>query len=160
MKKSIPIRLAQKKDFKNFVYLNSLVQKLHSTALGNRFKNPVDVDFSKEDFEKILDNDSESIFFAMSDELPVGYIFWEIKTKIDNYSKLRKVLYVNHISIDLNYKNKGVGSVLIEHAKSEAKKLKLDAVELDVWSFNKEAYSFFAKKGFKPFNIKMEFDIK
>lgn len=49
----------------------------------------------------------------------------------------------------------GVGTQLMQAAEAFAQERGVKKISLDYWTFNEPAAQFFAKNGYKPYNIKM-----
>lgn len=155
----LKMRKANVDDFANFMKLNAEVQSIHAKNRPDKFKDPKDVTVTYDDFNNIVTSDSKFLIFAILNDSVVGYVLMELKDCEGPFTKGKKVLYIDHISVLSRAKGKGLGKALIEEAKTLAKSLGIKTLELDVWSFNNEACSFFEKCGFKPYNVKMELDI-
>lgn len=70
--------------------------------------------------------------------------------------KKRRILFIDDIAVTKNYRNKKIGTKLYLTVKEKAIKDNLDSIELNVWSFNKDAIAFYQKLGLREKNIKME----
>ncbi len=89
-------------------------------------------------------------------------IFKENFNKLDNYimkinnrrvgfyqlSIFENKMYVNEIQISPKYQGKGIGSKILNNIENEAKKIKLNSLELQVFKENK-AKNLYEKFGFK-----------
>lgn len=83
------------------------------------------------------------------DEAVVGFLhygFQEIKES-DNLNR-RSLLVVYDLIVAEEYRQKGVGSLLLEEAEDVAKKEGCDSIEVPVFSFNTGALSFYERRGY------------
>ena len=65
------------------------------------------------------------------------------------------MLDVNHLSIRADQRRNGMGAALLDFVLKRAQELDVHRVELDVWSLNQNAQSFFTKSGLETYNEKM-----
>lgn len=70
-----------------------------------------------------------------------------------------KVIWIDEIYIDENYRKKGIGRFLIEEVKRRAKQINCNQIELNCWEFNENAMEFYKKIGFKTQRRIMELKI-
>lgn len=151
------IRKATIQDVKILALLNKEVQNLHHKLLPDIFKPHAQSETEKE-FRKLLKNKVITAFISF-DELNEanGYVLFEKKLhKNTAFCYAYESLYVQHIAVAKNSQKKGVGKELINEVILKAKSLKIDQIELDVWSLNTQAKKFFVAQGFKLFNEKMQ----
>ena len=61
--------------------------------------------------------------------------------------------------MDLDHRQKGIGGLLLDSAKQWARDHGLTFMQVNVWSKNQLAKTFYAKKGFKPITEKFEINL-
>jgi len=61
--------------------------------------------------------------------------------------------WVDHIVVDPDYKNKGIGKFLMGEASDYFRKRLLNEMNLEVWSANKSAVKFYKKFGFEEESV-------
>lgn len=157
------IKKASKKDMGILNALNKEVQDLHHAIFPKKFKPHSIADMS-EIFKKFLEDKNSTILIAYSETSetnePMGYIMYEDRRyKETGFTFAYRSLYIHHISVNKEFQGKGLGKKLIQVVIDKAKELKIDCVELDVWTQNKSAKEFFKNLGFKAFNEKMLLDL-
>lgn len=87
----------------------------------------------------------------------VGLIFTSIKYNSgDDLVKLRKIAFIEYIVVRKNYQRMGIGTKLYNKLCSEVKRENVDAIELCVWGFNKEAIKFYESLGMNIKNMRFE----
>ena len=59
---------------------------------------------------------------------------------------------IQRIYVLSNFKGKRIGSLLMEKAEEEAKKMNIKRIWLGVWKHNDAALGFYYKKGYKRFS--------
>ena len=64
-------------------------------------------------------------------------------------------LYIDMLWIDTVLRGKGWGTQLMQAVDALAQERGVKKISLDYWTFNEPAAQFFAKNGYKPYNIKI-----
>lgn len=152
------IRRAELKDSDKIISLLYQVQKVHSDARPDIFRQGAKKYTSEELHEIIADVSNRPIFVATDDSDKVlGYAFCiieEIKDSV-NLSD-RKSLYIDDLCIDETLRGKHIGSALYEYVLNFAKSENCHHITLNVWSLNENAMKFYEKCGLSPLKITME----
>ena len=63
------------------------------------------------------------------------------------FIKKRKVIFIDSIVVNQNYQKMGIGRRMMEYLENIAKKKKFESIELNVYSFNKDAQKFYKSLG-------------
>ena len=144
------IREAKKEDLNNNL-LSLYVQgfRFHYNGRPDVFSNKTDEQL-KDSLLKELD---ELNFLVLEDTVIKGYIAYHIKNKHD------KILWIDQLVIDEKYRGKGYGKELIDKLKEIAKDEKCKRIELDCWSFNKNAIDMYKHIGFDEQRVMLEINI-
>lgn len=123
----------------------------HQNGRPDRFK-----DLSNDVLKKeLIDNfDSISIIVALNDEKVVGYLKYNVAEK-----SVRK-LFIEQFAIIKDFRGKEIGKILMQEVKNIAIKNNCDRIELDCWTFNKDAISMYEHMGFTKQRIRFEFPLK
>ncbi len=151
------IRRACEKDKPEIHELLKQVHKIHSEGRPDYFKSG-GIKYTGAELSIVLSDNSRPIFvFVDSDNKIRGYMFC-IEDYIEDCSSLysRHTLYIDDLCVDSNFRGQGIGTKLYNHALDFARRNGCKAVTLRVWSFNKEAMSFYEKHGMKPMHTTME----
>lgn len=95
-------------------------------------------------FENIYMNDNNILLIAKEDNI-CGYIFVkEIDSEIDNI----KVMLIDGLYVETEYRNKGIASSLIEVALEKCKEKNVTAVKIKVMTSNTSAVKLYEKYNF------------
>ncbi len=141
----------------DLLMLNSFVQDIHAEQHPEQFK-PID-QVQKEAgyfFEKIIKTENQTIFAAYIDNNAVGYIWFSMDEVPENPFKYgRKQIYIHQLVVHDQYRQRCVGTSLVQKVEGIATLNNIEHLELDSWAFNTGAHTFFEKHGFQAFNIKM-----
>ncbi len=149
---------ATKKDYKE---VNSLLVKLHNFHAENCPETFIktDIFFEKRFYNKRLKN-GYIYFLAKEDEKIVGII--GINTCSNDFIK---ILSVNSLYVEKEYRNKGIATKLFNKVKKYFNEncndsTWCDCLSLNVSSFNKTAISFYENLGFKFQSHNMDLKLK
>lgn len=136
--------------------LNLIVQGMHAQTHPDYFKADVACAAIVEEFETLLADPNQDIFIALNSGRVIGYVwcfYHERAEKILTHAS--NTIYVNHICVDPEFANQGVGTQLMQAVETLAQARGVKKISLDFWTFNESAARFFAKNGYEPYNIKM-----
>ena len=155
------IRRAELKDMERVIELLSEVLEIHVRIRPDIFRSGT-TKYSKEQFMKMIKDDNNPIYVATNDNDDVlGYMFCEIlEPKFSSTMKPNKTLYIDDLCVDEKYRHQGIGQVLFEFAKKEAKRLGCYEVALYLWEGNDTAKKFYEKMGMKVKATTMEYIVK
>ena len=114
------------------------------------------LNLSNEELKEELTNqfDETNIIIISDEEKIVGFISYKIKQK-----NKKKLLYVKELVIKESYRNKGLASKLMNEMNLIAKKEKCSRIELNCWSFNKNALEMYEHLGYKKQRVIYELEI-
>lgn len=149
--KEMKIREAVQDDFDAFFELNKEVQDVHRNKFPETFKE-LDVVEVKSCYSKILQSNTDFLFFAYDEKEILGYILLKCITIPENpYMFERKRFEIDQLCVTQKKRKKGIGKTLIEYAISLAKQKGIAHIELCVWSENTVAKTTFEKLGFNTY---------
>lgn len=128
--------------------LNEEVQQLHVRLHPEVFK-PYDKSSIAPALEKMMANPDCYAFVASLGEIPVGYLVMMVKRIPESaFTFARESLYIDQIGVLNDHRKTGVGSSLLEKAEQFAKELGISRIELDHWTMNTVAATYFRSKGY------------
>jgi len=147
---------ADRGNISDIVFLNSFVQKIHVENHPDIFK-PVgnDADLIKF-FDSVLSKEANCILIAYIEGTPVGYLWAAFEIKPDTSLTFeRRQVYIHHIAVHENYRQKKIGSALFKEIQTIARNEGFHYFATDTWDFNIPAQSFFNQLGFETYNLRM-----
>lgn len=97
-------------------------------------------------YENIIDNDSSCILIARYQNDVVGYLYGSLFDQGDSYLKLTSV--IDALYIENEFRNKGIGSALIETFKNWSLSKGVEIIEIKVLNNNNSAINTYKKSGF------------
>ena len=111
----------------------------------------LDESFTIEKLTEELNNKNSQFFFALVDNIPVGFLKVNIG---DAQTELKEAdgMELQRIYVLQDYHGKSVGQALFEKAKSLAIEGGYPYLWLGVWEENHRALNFYRKNGFVPFD--------
>jgi ribosomal protein S18 acetylase RimI-like enzyme len=105
---------------------------------------------SAEQLQDELRNEHSAFYFATCGNSDIGYLKVNInKTDKENSGELS--LEIERLYVVKEFYGKGVGPLLMEHAKNIAKQKGITSIWLGVWEKNAQAIHFYKKQGFIEF---------
>ena len=149
------IRKVADRDYNNVKKLVLQVHKLHVENRPDIYldNEPIPLEY----FNKIVTNDNLNMFVYEEDNKILGLLEMSIKNNNANsIAQERKIIFIEDIVVDKDNRKKGIGKKLYQYVLETAKKENVDAIELNVWSFNEGAIKFYDSLGMTVKNIKME----
>lgn len=142
--------------------VKNLVYQVHELHLENRpdiynDANPCPMGY----YERVI-SDSESIKYAyVFDDKILGIVMGEKQeSKSLPILKSRVIYFIDDIVVDKNSRHEGIGRKLYNYVLEKGKSNGADAIELNVWAFNKNAIEFYKSLGMQEKNIKYEQKLK
>ena len=155
MNENVDVRKVNINDFSSVKKLMQSVQDLHHNNRSEIHKDSKI--FDKEEFSQNINN----IIVAEINNLVVGVVKYLIKEKLENsYTNYRKVLFIDALVVDQNYRKKGIGKILMLEMDKIAKYNNCSSVELNVWAFNENAIKFYEGMGMSVKTMILEKSIK
>lgn len=147
------------KDSALLAALNEEVQNLHYKLYPEIFKS-----YDRKDIEDFFKNEMSRpnalAFVAYIDENAVGYVLILLKHFEENpFQHARKFLQIDHFLVLSDYRNRGVGKLLLEKTITVAREAGIRRIQLNHWTKNKEARAFFGNNSFIYSNENMYRDI-
>ncbi|MEI6054365.1 MAG: GNAT family N-acetyltransferase [Candidatus Saccharibacteria bacterium] len=149
------IRNINSEDYESVREIITQVHNLHFDNRPDLYKK--DNPFNKEYFES-LSSDNNSILLAAEDGGSIiGICIATVKEVTDSpVHKERRYICIEDICVDEKHRRLGIGKRLYDEIVNIAKRLKADGIELTVFSFNKDAMSFYERLGLEIKNIRYE----
>ncbi|MBQ7875048.1 MAG: GNAT family N-acetyltransferase [Oscillospiraceae bacterium] len=149
----IIIRFAEKDDYENVEKIMKQVQNLHINWRPDIYKECETV----LPFELFLaEIEKGTIVVAEADGKIAGVLSF-MQRRIESVTHVtRKVVFIDSIAVDENFRGRGIGTKLLDFAKDIAQKMNCDGVELQVNAKNSAAMEFYKKFGFTEKSVNLE----
>lgn len=136
------------KDFNPAVHnVDMLVNIIHYNFLY--LNHDPNLQHTKEEIKRLLTDKNCIGFLVFDGKKLVAYMFGELKFLNDG----RNVYYISYVYVIQSYRNRKIGSYLMNLAIQKMKQRNIRYIVLTVDIQDKKAYDFYMKKGFMPDNI-------
>jgi ribosomal protein S18 acetylase RimI-like enzyme len=130
--------------------VDHLMQQLHKVHVDGRpdLFTPLEHPYSKEEFEKLVDDDKAISIAAEENHMVIGICFVSIRDKSGMVSM--KTAYMDDLVVAKEYQHRGIARALFVEAEKQAKELGAVRMDLMVWSFNESARKLYETLGMTP----------
>jgi ribosomal protein S18 acetylase RimI-like enzyme len=108
--------------------------------------------------ERVLNKKNSFLFVAKDKVNLVGYIFGWIEKRSKNYWKTNKYGYICDLFVKEEFRNRGIGKLLLRKAEDWFKDKGISKIFLDVY-FDNPAKEFYRRQGYYIIDSKMVKDI-
>lgn len=109
--------------------------------------------------EYILRNPQSFGLVAVENSQVVGILLAGRLTREGEIYKNRTYLKVHDLAVHQNFKKRGIGRKLLEYLKKTAQEMKIPQIDLEVFSFNCNAYKFYQKLKFREVSRIMSLNV-
>jgi GNAT superfamily N-acetyltransferase len=140
---------ASNDDLNAIAEMNEKLHEIHYKNYPDHFKpfNKIEV---INWFKIGIGNPKGKLLIAKDGNIYLGYVFAMIHERKENpFCIARRYIEVDHIYVDENYRNNGIGKRLLNEIIRFAKQKNVNEIELTTWNFNKTAINSFENYGFK-----------
>jgi len=103
--------------------------------------------YSKEDFEKLVDNEEVISIAAEEQGVILGICFVSMRNKSGMVTM--RTAYMDDLVVDEKFQRRGIAKKLFVEAEKRAKALGAERLDLMVWSFNESAKNLYESLGMK-----------
>lgn len=153
------IRRATIDDADDIISLLSTVTKLHANNRGDIIRDSA-LHYSESEIHDFFIENGPISAFVSTDETDkiTGVLLYRIgSTSNHNVFLDSKKMWIDEICIGEPYRKQGYGKMLLDYAKEIAESNNCSRIELNVWTFNKNAYNFYVSQGMKEQRSIMEY---
>ena len=149
------IRRAIPSDIPALVGLNRIVHAMHVAAIPGKFRPDPPDSVVADAFTAAIEAPS-SYWLLAEDERPAGFVSAEFRERAETwYMNAHRVCYIGGLVVLPDRRRRGIARALLAKLKAEASSRGVTQIELDVWTFNREARQAFASLGFHPMMERM-----
>lgn len=129
----------------------------HHSALPHIFKPTQEIARPDSYIENIIEKSDACFLVARSQNELVGFVNVEVRKTQHPLINVFEYGHISDIVIASEWKRQGIGKQLIKEAHKWLRKNQMTEVTLTVFSFNKEAISFYESIGYCDRNITMAY---
>ena len=153
---SIVIRRARPGDHLLIRELQQEIAALHYEGRPDLFQKEGRF-YSEEEFARLLADPEEFIWIAEEDGSVVGYAFALVQRARKNATfRDFNRFYIDDVCVSSACQRQGIGRMLMDECKRQARLSHCHTIDLGVWSFNQNAIAFYESCGLKEREKRME----
>lgn len=141
------------------VDLRIKLNDIHVDSLKDVFKDNIMNETRLDTIYAINDTNRDVVIMENNDVVMAYALINYEKTKETFDKKAKEIYYIQEIMISNAFQNQGLGKKMIEYLKKDAYKKGFKLIELDVWSFNQKAISFYKNVGFREQQLIMNLEL-
>lgn len=160
MLKNIQIRNMILQDYEKIL---EMLNDLHVEHVSHRpdIYLPSQEAISHKEFSEIVCSSEYIARVAVSEQEIVGFAVGKVKmTPEDPLIKSHKTVYIDEIYVLPAFRKNKVGKELLSCLEAVADEINADRIDLNVWSFNKDAINFYEKVGMSIQRVVFEKKLK
>lgn len=131
----VKLRIAEKKDF-------SEINRLFILMLQSIYNNKDVKGYGENDLDYYFEGSENRIYLAEIGGNVAAFLSVELHREEENF------IYYDDFSVEENYRNKGIGSLLMKEAENYAECKGINKIVLHAEKSNKKAIGFYEKRGF------------
>lgn len=121
--------------------------------LNKMYKNKIKYEIFSKIYETKLNNKNSYYIVAIKDNKIVAVLIMEIVIQLH---REKKTSFIDDLIVDEEYRNNGIGKLLLQDAISYAKKQGCEVTELTCYLENENAHRFYERNGFEKHSIKFK----
>lgn len=150
MSNGIFIRRAIPSDADQISALTQTIQAAHMAALPNIFKPANEHTFATNVVRELIAQPETVLLVAARGDVLVGHAYAEVQHIAESSIKFASSrLNIHQLVVAETWQRQGIGGRLIAALRHVAEEQNIQAVILDVWSFNTSAHEFYERNGFR-----------
>lgn len=149
MNENVEILIATLDDACDISLLSWQVGKMHDEAMPKYFK-PTSQNEHNQIICGMFKDEQIKIFKAVYQGVLCGFLCLLVPSRIRKGFVHARSGVVLNMGVDEHYRQKGIGTELLKNAEVYLQEQGINALELDVFMFNKNAQKLYEKMGFHP----------
>lgn len=110
---------------------------------------------SEDHYKEIIRNNNMIVY--IEEGMILAYMAFEDKIVMNPLMRKQRILFINSLSVDDNYKHRGISKSLMSWLKQYARDNKYEKIELQVNDRNEIAKQLYLAQGFTNKSINMEY---
>ena len=148
------IRAAIKEDIPRLIDLLTQIRMVHAELRPDLFDKDV-TKYNDKELNKMINDNNCPIYVAVIDNIVVGYAMCQKRYQSNLIAK--KVIHLDDLCVDENYRHQGIGEALFNFVKEIAKNDGCYEITLNSWPGNEAATNFYKKMGTKIRSVVLEY---
>lgn len=150
----IEIFYIDENDINDVAELSFMVGKMHDDALPKYFNKTTKAEHLRI-IENMIKDENAQILVAKNKKQVVGFACLCVQKNERKGYKVNKIGYIYNFGVDESFRRKGIGKKLVESAIDYFKDSGCEAVDLNVFMFNRGALEFYKSLGFEVIDVNL-----
>lgn len=121
--------------------------------LNELYENKIKYDIFSKIYKEKLNDKNAYYIVAIEDNKIVGVLISEITHQLH---RARKSSFIEDLVVKREYRNRGIGRLLIDDAINYAKQINCEVIELTCYMENEKAHRFYERSGFQKHSYKFK----
>lgn len=122
-------------------------------VLNELYDNKIKYDIFSKIYKEKLENINSYYIVAVEDNKIIGVLISEITHQLH---RTKKSSFIEDLVVKKDYRNKGIGQLLIQEAIKYAKQIDCEVIELTCYIDNENAHRFYKRNGFEKHSYKFK----
>ncbi len=152
---AIKSRRATQSDYPDMLSIFIELEKQHVEGVPDFFRTMSHEERVKE-FDSAMADEHAVLMVAERGTEVLGYILLKIKEpEVGSMLRPRRFVKISYLCVARRFYRSGAGTALLAAAEDWAAERRIEAIDLNVWDFNRGATAFYEKMGFKTVSCRM-----
>ncbi len=148
-------RRATQADYPAMLGIFMELEKQHVEGVPDFFRTMSHEEQVKE-FDSAMADDHAALIVAENGTKVLGYILLKIKEpEAGSMLRPRRFIKISYLCVASRFHRSGAGTALLAAAEHWASECGIEAIDLNVWDFNRGAIAFYEKMGYKAVSRRM-----
>lgn len=141
-------------DTSNFEAIKALYfssDEYHYQQMRSEFKSPqvLEKQRTRQGFEALIANKDYMVYLAIIDNIVCGLIAGKVVDQQSFILASKRIGYIDEVSVLAPYRGRGVAKMLVDKIEAYFEAKSVEAVSLNVYSFNTEAAELYRRLGYR-----------
>ena len=150
----VKVEIATVEDAEDIAKIAYQVAKMHDEAMPEYFKTVAE-DEQLRNIREMLNDNKITVFKAVVAGKVCGFLFLEMIHRQSKGLMFSKLGYVLNLGVDEVYRGQGIGTALIAFAEKHVREQGGEALDLNVFAFNKDAIRLYERLGYDVIDVSM-----
>ena len=155
----IQVRPVRRDELERVNELRRMVNEVHVQGRPDIFRPGFCEELERHVYDAFDDAQTDVIVALLGGEIAGFATVQYIHRPESPYTLARDFYRVEEFGVDAAYRRQGVATALVEYMKNDAREKGFNRIELDAWTFNEGALTFYENVGFRTYRRYFEMDV-
>lgn len=121
----------------------------------NGYDNSLNINWPYEDGKEYFMSEinNQFVYVALDNNVIIGYLDGAIRKPFPVFKSKRAIL--ENMIVDERYRNKGIGTILINHFKKWCQENDVEEIIVDIYAANNQGINFYKNNGFDNYQVQL-----